>query len=151
MAAMRLLPNIREVFGRFQNLNLLFLMHDLRSGRTPRQAWRMGSDLCPVAHGMPHGQQVNELHALGQAEDLEDGCEFAAEILGADFDSLLRFVRSWDESILSTGALLRQLEDLWDERLVDAVTAQEFLLSATPSTLAGNPQPERKTAEIAEH
>ncbi len=134
---MPLLPNIREVFGRFQNLNLLFLVHDLRAGRTPRQAWRRGADLCPVAHGMPHEEHVNELHALGQAEDLEDGCEFAARVIGADFESLLRFVRSWDESVLSTGALLRQLEELWDERLTDAVTAQDFLQAAPPSPLEG--------------
>jgi hypothetical protein len=115
------------VFGHFQNLNLLALLQDLRDGRTARQAWSSGSLLCPVAHGLPRGAQVRELRVLGQAADLSAGCELAARHLGADPDAVLRFVRACDEEALSRGALLRQLEDVWQERLADAEAAQAVL------------------------
>jgi len=120
---------VHAVFGHFQNLNLLALLQDLREGRTARQAWLSGSLLCPVAHGLPKGVQVQELHALGQAADLGEGCNLAARYLGAEADAVLRFVRSWDEGALSSGWLLRQLEELWEERLADAEAAQELMHS----------------------
>src|SRR5215831_14501535 len=93
---------IYSVFGHFQNLNLLSLLLDLREGRTARQAWLAGSLLCPVAHGLPHGAQVQRLRALGQAADLSEGCDFAARHLGAEPEAVLRFVRSWDDEVLSS-------------------------------------------------
>src|SRR5687767_12003472 len=77
---------IQAVFGHFQNLNLLALLHDLRAGRTVRQAWLSGSLLCPVAHGLPSGSRVCELRALGQTADLGTGCHLAARLLGAEPD-----------------------------------------------------------------
>jgi hypothetical protein len=127
---------VYSVFGHFQNLNLLALLQDLRAGRTARQAWLSGSLLCPVAHGLPHGAQVQRLRALGQAADLGAGCDFAARHLGAEPDAVLRFVRSWDDEILSSDALLCQLEELWQERLADARAVQE-LLQGGPSAPEG--------------
>jgi hypothetical protein len=121
---------VYAVFGHFQNLNLLALLHDLREDRTARQAWLSGSLLCPVAHGLPRGTQVQELRVLGQAADLGKGCDFAARHLGANAGDVLRFVRSWDEGGLSRGSLLRQLEELWEERLADAEATQELLRGA---------------------
>jgi hypothetical protein len=118
---------VYAVFGHFQNLNLLALLQDLREGRTARQAWLSGSLLCPVAHGLPQGAQVQELRALGQAADLSQGCDLAARHLGADPGAVLRFVRSWDEEALSSDSLLRQLEEVWGERLADAEAAQALL------------------------
>lgn len=118
---------IREVFGHFQNLNLLALLHDLRSRSTARQAWSTGTLLCPVAHGLPAGQQVRELSVLGQAAELADGCEYAARWLGAPPAAVLRFVRSWDDGVLDRERLLGQLEELWQERLADAEVMQELL------------------------
>src|SRR5579859_2343062 len=118
---------VYAVLGHFQNLNLLTLLQDLREGRTARQAWLSGSLLCPVAHGLPHGGQVRVLRALGQAADLSEGCDFAARHLGADPGAVLRFVRSWDEEALSSDWLLRQLEEVWEERLADAEAAQELM------------------------
>jgi hypothetical protein len=118
---------VYAVFGHFQNLNLLALLHDLREGRTARQAWLSGSLLCPVAHGLSQGAQVRVLRALGQAADLSESCDFAARHLGADPGAVLRFVRSWDEEGLSSGWLLRQLEEVWEERLADAEATQELL------------------------
>jgi hypothetical protein len=115
------------IFGHFHNLNLLALIHDLRAGQTARQAWFTGSLLCPIAHGLPEGEQVQELRALGQSADLDAGCHFAARHLKADPDAVLQFVRSWDEGTLSTEWLLQQLEEMWEERLTDAETVQELL------------------------
>jgi hypothetical protein len=118
---------VYTVFGHFHNLNLLALIQDLREGRTARQTWHSGSLLCPVAHGLPQGAQVRELRALGQTADLSYGCDFAAHHLGTDPVAVLNFVRSWDEEALSTGSLLRQLEEVWGERLADAETVQHLL------------------------
>ncbi len=118
---------IRAVFGHFQNLNLLALLHDLRLGRTARQAWYTSGLLCPVAHGLPHGIHVRELSARAQMADLDTSCDFAARRLGADARAVLRFVRSWDEQTLAPASLIRQLEDLWEERLADAEAVQALL------------------------
>ncbi|HTU23541.1 MAG TPA: hypothetical protein VMG10_36230, partial [Gemmataceae bacterium] len=64
---------IRDVFGHFQNLNLLALLHDLQQDRTARQTWANGRLLCPIAHGLPAGQQVQRLSVLGQIAELGQG------------------------------------------------------------------------------
>lgn len=124
---------IHEVFGRFQNLNLLALIQDLRLNETARQSWATVSLLCPVAHGLPAGAQVRELNVLGQAADLDRGCDYAARHLGADPAAVLCFVRWWDDQFLGRERLLRLLEDLWQERLVDADVVQEVLQTAPVS------------------
>jgi hypothetical protein len=121
---------VRDVFAHFQNLNLLALLHDLRDGQAARQAWLTGLQLCPVAHGLPSGEQVRQLAAMGQVASLGQGCDFAARHLGASPDAVLRFVRSWDEEFYGTEWLLRQLEEIWRERLEDAVAMQEMLQAA---------------------
>jgi hypothetical protein len=127
IAAMALSPKVFAVFGHFQNLNLLALIEDLRAGRTARQAWLSGHHLCPVAHGLRRGDQVLELRSLGQSADLGVGCDYAARHLGAHPADVLRFVRSWDENELGAAGLLAQLEEVWQERLVDAEVMQEVL------------------------
>jgi hypothetical protein len=117
----------RAVFGYFQNLNLLALLEDRRQRRTARQSWFTGSLLCPVAHGLPAGEQVRELTILGQAADLDDGCAYAARHLGAEPGAVRRFVRDWDEEGMSAERLLRELEAVWRERLEDAIAVQALL------------------------
>ncbi len=131
---MSISPMIRDVFGHFQNLNLLALLHDLRDDRTARQAWASGTVLCPVAHGLPNGEQVRRLSVLGQIAELGQGCDYAARQIGADPIAVLRFVRSWDGEALSRLWLFEQLHELWLERREDAVAMQELLHSE--STLA---------------
>jgi len=125
---------VHAVFGHFQNLNLLALLQDLCAGRTAREAWLSGSLLCPVAHGLPRGTQVRALGALGQTADLSQGCDFAARHLGANPGAVLHFVRSWDDGTLSSAWLLRQLEEVWEERLADAMAAQEVLQGGPSQT-----------------
>src|SRR5262245_33544261 len=114
---------IRAVFGHFQNLNLLALIHDLEADRMARQSWSRGDRLCPVAHGLPAGRHVAKLTVLGQEADLKRGCDYAASWLGADPNAVFRFVRSWDEELVGRDWLLRQLRELWEERAQDAEAA----------------------------
>jgi hypothetical protein len=124
-------PRVFDVFGHFQNLNLLALLQDLRAGRTAREDWQFGSRLCPVAHGMPQGSQVRVLNEIGTANHLNQACNFAARHLGADPRAVVRFVRYWDEEAVSSEPLLRQLEEVWTERLADADAVQGVLQAAS--------------------
>src|SRR3954454_22808273 len=121
---MAITPEIRDIFGRFQNLNLLALLQDLRAGRIARHGWLVGDRLCPVAHGLPAGRQVKNLKS---DDDLKDDCWYASRHLGADEEAILRFVVAWDEERLHPDVLRRHLEELWHERLADAVAMQEVL------------------------
>lgn len=127
---MAVAPEIFAVFGHFQNLNLLGLLQDLRDGRTTRHAWLSGSLLCPVAHGLPHGIQVMQLR-FGQVGSLGADCDFAARHLGADPTDVFRFVQNWDDGAIDTHSLIRQLDELWHERLADAEAVQQVLHSKT--------------------
>jgi hypothetical protein len=120
-------PIIHGVFGHFQNLNLIVLLDDLRAERAAQGAWAAGRRLCPVAHGMPAGQVVNDLRFLGQAADLERGCDYAARHLGADPVRVHQFVKLWDSHSYAQDWLLGKLEDLWQERLMDADAVQELI------------------------
>jgi hypothetical protein len=124
-------PTIRGVFGHFQNLNLLVLIQDLWSGRAAQGTWSSGTRLCPVAHGMPVGLVVRDLQYLGQAAEPERACAYAARHLGADPASVYRFVELWDANAFAPDWLLRQLEDLWQERRADAEAVQH-VLQGTP-------------------
>jgi hypothetical protein len=124
--AMTLPADFRDIFGRFQNLNLLALLHDLRSGNLTRRGWSFGRLLCPVAHGMPAGRQVQVLSAMGQTAGLERSCDYAAKEIGADFQDVLEFVNAWDND-MDDDWLLAQLEAIWRERLEDADAAESVL------------------------
>jgi hypothetical protein len=143
--AMPVHARVHAVFGHFQNLNLLALLHDLASGRAVQGAWASGALLCPVAHGLPHRLDVTELAALGQAADLVLGCDRAARRLGADPAAVLRFVRSWDAESIGATWLLSQLEELWEERLQDAEAVQSLLQKE------GSLPPERASRVPAAH
>jgi hypothetical protein len=132
---MRIATGIREVFGRFHNLNLLALLQDLDMGSTAREDWATtGKLLCPVAHGLASGSQVREVNILGEFANLQRACGYAAQCLGADSGAVVRFVRSWDDQTLSSDVLLCHLEEMWQERLADAEAVQEVLQS-TPSSI----------------
>jgi hypothetical protein len=123
---------IRAVFGHFQNLNLLALLHDLASAQTVQQGWSFGTLLCPVAHGLPARRDVMELNVLGQTADLIRGCDHAARRLGADPAAVVQFVRSWDEGTIAAQRLFSQLVELWYERLEDAEAVQAVITGEVP-------------------
>jgi hypothetical protein len=128
-------PATREIFAHFQNLNLLVLLEDLRVNRAARGAWSKGGFLCPVAHGLSAGQQVQRVKALGQITEFGQDCFYAAESLGANPGLVSRFVQSWDEQAIGSEQLLRQLEELWRERLQDADAVQAVLEYGVPKTV----------------
>jgi hypothetical protein len=134
VTAMTVHANFRDLFARFQNLNLLALLHDLRSGATTRRGWSFGGLLCPVAHGMPAGRQVRVLSAMGQTAGLERSCDYAAHEIGASPAEVLQFVSAWDDN-LDDDWLLQQLEAIWQERLEDAEAMQALLLESEDSFL----------------
>ena len=124
---MSIAATIRSVFSHFQNLNLLALMNDLRENKAAHADWASGKLLCPVAHGMASGRQVHDLNMIGEFVNLQRACAQAARFLGASPADIARFVRSWDDQSLSAMVLLGHLEEIWAERLADAVAVQEVL------------------------
>ncbi|MBM4073009.1 MAG: hypothetical protein FJ271_29405 [Planctomycetes bacterium] len=125
--------SVRQVFMRFQNLNLRVLIEDLRRGMVNRGNWSFGDELCPVAHGVVDGRTVGVLHYLNQAVDLPRACRHAAEDLGVPPRFIERFVLGWDGGAMSREWLLDQLEAIWSERRSDADAVQAVIAMA-PST-----------------
>lgn len=121
-----MLIRLREIFTRFQNLNLLILMEDLRRQFITRGDWETDHHLCPVAHGMPDGATVNRLKHMSQALNLERACAYAATVLGTSGEAVRRFVDLWD-SFPYGPWLLTVLEHIWRERLEDAEAVQRVI------------------------
>lgn len=140
---------VREVFGHFQNLNLLALLLDLKKGHTARQAWRSGFQLCPVAHGLATGRQVRVLHSLGQMEQLAASCREAAQQLGTNPRAIYRFIRDWDDATFGQTWLFQQLSELWAERLEDAEAFQRVLAEQPTPQPADGEVPENEPAALA--
>lgn len=145
---MAIASRVRDIFGYFENLNLLVLLEDLRMERAARQGWSRGKQLCPIAHGLPTGFLIRELTRLGQSADLARGCDHAARHLGANSSAIQRFISLWDEGSISPNWLLHQLEELWGERLENACAVQELICEpgtddAKEAHVAGAPHPRR--------
>jgi hypothetical protein len=123
-------PLVHNLFGRFQNLNLLILREDVRHGWAARGEWSSRGHLCPLAHGLTSGEDVLRLRRLSKAFDLEQVCREAARQLGALPIDVYRFVLLWDDSQRFVGPswLLEQLDALWAERLADADCVQSVLV-----------------------
>jgi hypothetical protein len=121
-------PLVRNLFGRFQNLNLLFLREDVRRGWAARGDWSSSGNLCPLAHGLTCGEVVRQLRWLSQAFNIDVACREAAKHLGALPIDVSRFVTLWDGSAqFGPEWLARQLDALWAERLADADCVQSVL------------------------
>jgi hypothetical protein len=125
---------LHPIFARFQNLNLVFLIEDLRRGLTARGGWLEHANLCPVAHGMPDGDTIQHLEYLNHARNLDAACTFAARVLGARPGEVELFVERWDEAPRAPW-LLEELEQMWRERVEDAECMQEVLALDTVSPL----------------
>ncbi|MFO0968251.1 MAG: hypothetical protein U0793_22065 [Gemmataceae bacterium] len=121
-----MLPNARDIFSRFQNLNLLILIQDLRRRLTTSGDWEMDRFLCPIAHGMPDGATVGRLKYLSQSVNLERACSHAATVLGTHGTAVRRFVDLWDAYPYPEW-LLEVLEHIWNERRQDAEAVQQIL------------------------
>jgi len=131
------MTSISSIFARFQNLNLVFLIEDLRRGLTARGSWLEHANLCPVAHGMPDGDTIEHLEYLNHARNLDAACTFAARALRARPGEVELFVERWDETPLAPW-LLEELEQIWKERWEDAEFMQEILALDTAANQSGS-------------
>jgi hypothetical protein len=120
----------RQLFVHFHNLNLRFLIDDLRAGRVVAGNWTFDHDLCPVAHGVADGGTVSLLQHMTQVVGLKRACERAAEHVGASPRTIYHLVTTWDAGDLGPELLLRELEAIWKERLADAEAMQAMLSPA---------------------
>jgi hypothetical protein len=130
-----MLPNLHEIFARFQNLNLLILIQDLRRHLCTSGDWETDNELCPVAHGMPDGATVHHLKYLSQSVNLERACGYAATVLGTYGEAVRRFVDLWD-AYPYPHWLLHVLEKIWHERSEDAAAAQGVMRPREPQAIA---------------
>lgn len=121
-------PYWAHLFERFQNLNLIVLIEDLRRKHVAIRQWVErtpdGRVLCPLWHG-------------------SSGCYVPAEnpwaVLGyeygihqASYDAR-NFVSSWDRRFISPNHLEDVLLDILRERLEDADAVQDMLAGSQPS------------------
>ena len=109
---------LRDIFSRFQNLNLLNLRGNLRSGRIHRGGyWSVHTlNLCPIAHGWTGGVMWGQGRIFGVVPN-----ELAS-----------RFVEWFDDQTLGNydgivRRLLQIVESIWRERLADAVALQSVI------------------------
>src|SRR6266436_4400824 len=98
---------IREIFSRFHNLNLLTLINNLKKKSVAGQAWywRNLNYMCPIAHGFCNYVKVPTLSQTPEIQNFVswwDGCGYQQE----------------------PDRLLPILEFIWQERLEDAVVTQ---------------------------
>ena len=134
----------RDIFARFQNLNLLTLIEDLRVGKIAFGGWvcllthidGIGAwpttDLlmCPLQHGMRH------VHRPGRG--LTD--EVIMQNLGVTYTLADEFINWWDEATITKGyrkkQLLTLLKSIFAERLEDADAVQQVLEEQPVEVLA---------------
>lgn len=126
---------IRDIFSRFQNLNLVFLIEDLKRGLVARSFWvapredhRAPTSTCPIAHGWSQARHdCRTMVVRLPYEDIGPGLE--AVSLGTEF------IIWWDEPddhVARRSLLIHILKGILQERMddadaVQAITAQEEL------------------------
>lgn len=122
----------KRMFSKFQNLNLLFLIEDVRSGRTARGMWKSGQNLCPVAHGWRDDWACRLLQTPMIAVKFDSA--LSAMVAGLQADEVLPFTSWWDvgHSITKQKILLDILEEIYQERLIDADTVQQVINVPVP-------------------
>lgn len=138
---------LRNIFSRFENLNLLTLIHDLRNGEILREGWYDTNPFgqvrfCPIAHGWVCGYMEAKERGFVETvvnrtikEDafVERTNEYAMAGIPANLGD--PFVTWWDgdgnDHTKGDAFLLKVLEELYSERLADAEAYQELV--ATPN------------------
>jgi hypothetical protein len=140
----------KDIFSRFQNLNLLFLIQDLRNDKVAIRCWRTFREegtntLCPLMHGAPG--DINDNVSMQNVYAML--CKYS----GVPVKQLIEFVNYWDgprigdSSVWNPVVLLDELKadiarsssvrtelytllkEIYDERLADANAVQEVLES----------------------
>lgn len=122
----------KRMFSKFPNLNLLFLIEDVRSGRAARGMWKSGQDLCPVAHGWRDDWACRVLQTPMMAVQFD--ADLGAMFAGLQADEVFTFTSWWDVEQHSTKRkiLLDILEEIYQERLIDANAVQQVINVPVP-------------------
>lgn len=122
----------KGIFSRFENLNLLILMEDLRRGMVSRTFWVQPEtkNMCPIAHGskgrLKESLSIEELRLNPDASLATTNCELANIPLHIGE----KFYRLWDDvdddnnPLMADRELLAILTDIYNERLADADVVQ---------------------------
>lgn len=125
---------IKNIFSRFQNLNLRILVDDLKNGQCAvgdwvhltkdSKTWENITLICPLAHGFHHESSINkvQLALLSQQEQ-----KIASEEIGITRKQVKDFLNWYDYKNDSTNKLLPILESIWKERLEDADAVQNVI------------------------
>lgn len=113
---------LKNIFGRFQNLNLLLLIEDLRRGMVARGNWHdlENGNLCPIAHGWRCDRFRSDNYTTPW---------LWAGISDEEFYSTPNhFPYEWDNGLVTRDQLLSTLESIYAERLADADVVQAVCL-----------------------
>jgi hypothetical protein len=128
----------RYIFEKFQNLNLLVLLEDLRRDQVASSSWRKWvfypdssypvATLCPLMHGVCK----YDITLRGYAEG-------ASTSIGIGNPEVFEFTSWWDFHTNKDG-LIQLLESIYKERLEDADAVQNMLEVKDGSRNMGQPQ-----------
>lgn len=139
---------LRNIFSRFQNLNLRVLIDDLKRGQVAKGKWSSYRDFVEpmqklfwtdspeveVSFNYRSIRQVEICPMLhGACTALEGDSEYRCEVLGRQLGVpewvVHKFIQWWDRNppVEVKQTLLSVLEDIWQERLTDANAVQEVI------------------------
>ncbi len=122
--------DFRGIFERFQNLNLLVLIEDIKNGNVARGTWSQyiypdDATMCPLMHGFQNS--CNNRFSPRLKEDntsLEDWMA-AKDALGMPYATeIMEFTAWWDSGGSKTNRLLKLLHSILQERMIDADAVQ---------------------------
>lgn len=119
--------DIKMIFSRFENLNLLTLIEDIKISNVAWRGWMKGGALCPLAHGWCRnpGIRFTLVDAMSCAglggTDVELGGKFYSW-----YDDWGAANPSYHDLKVRTGFLLDVLAGIWQERLADANAVQQI-------------------------
>lgn len=122
--------DIKLIFSRFWNLNLLCLMEDLEWDNVACGDWfedeeGHGKSLCPLAHGWDKWSYMENAHVDTEYEHV--GLLPNEFDLGGDFINWFDGVDTIESLELRKQRLLDVLVDIYQERLADADAVQGVL------------------------
>lgn len=128
---------LKTIFSRFQNLNLLRLMDDLQTGNFTSSRWfdLRTKNMCPLAHGwdtLRHYDFEKDDNPVTDSRFVACGLVWDPHTPRSDFLGTI-FVSWWDSGWLysDSGAraaeLLEVLREIWRERLEDADAVQRIV------------------------
>src|SRR5216683_1552756 len=98
---------MRDIFSRFQNVNLLALIYDLEEGLVAKECWvEDDGRMCPAQHGGRNHEDLGNLNSI---------C------------GLWKLIDLWDDGEIKGDEMLSVCRSIFAERLADAEAGQNVL------------------------